>query len=305
MIGNLLIPHPYQIRSPRTRPDIVDRALMFVTALGETPEETEVRELFGYPLVRRDRGCRKTMASVRSGSNKGRTPSQTESLERRSPPGPRGSRTRYCSASALTRRSARLLVIVSLSAIGPSPIYDASRGEASESGEVREISHMVVRADMRHVARQVITQPRGSDQKQRVDHHIRLPGRSTHPVLLWEGRAWVYCTSHARVVEWQTRGTQNPVPATACEFDPRLGHPQPSQHVRRTKDRGLFPARWRSVALSVTVGDNSTPSARPRPPSAPGTRPDRAGAGRPANGRRSPRSARGNRGRVPSSRSTG
>ena len=30
--------------------------------------------------------------------------------------------------------------------------------------------------------------------------------------------------TQARVVEWQTRGTQNPVPATACEFDSHLGH---------------------------------------------------------------------------------
>ena len=28
----------------------------------------------------------------------------------------------------------------------------------------------------------------------------------------------------ARVVEWQTRGTQNPVPATACGFNSHLGH---------------------------------------------------------------------------------
>ena len=66
---------------------------------------------------------------------------------------------RYCSASALTRRSGTLLVIVSLSTIGPSPIYDDSRGEASESGEVSETSHMVVRADMLRVALPVITQP--------------------------------------------------------------------------------------------------------------------------------------------------
>src|SRR3989449_3040166 len=34
----------------------------------------------------------------------------------------------------------------------------------------------------------------------------------------------------ARVAEWQTRRTQNPVPATACEFDSRLGHAPSGLH---------------------------------------------------------------------------
>lgn len=34
----------------------------------------------------------------------------------------------------------------------------------------------------------------------------------------------VLLETHARVVEWQTRGSQKPLGATSCEFDSRLGH---------------------------------------------------------------------------------
>ena len=33
-----------------------------------------------------------------------------------------------------------------------------------------------------------------------------------------------FALTRARVVEWQTRGSQKPLGETPCEFDPRLGH---------------------------------------------------------------------------------
>ena len=51
----------------------------------------------------------------------------------------------------------------------------------------------------------------------------------------WEN---ILLEAHARVVEWQTRGSQKPLGATSCEFDSRLGHHPDKRAARPSAGTG-------------------------------------------------------------------
>src|SRR5262249_33905396 len=57
----------------------------------------------------------------------------------------------------------------------------------------------------------------------------------------WHDASNVLRTFDARVVEWQTRRTQNPVLARACGFKSHVGHPA-DQHERARRFAAYDPA---------------------------------------------------------------
>ncbi len=72
------------------------------------------------------------------------------------------------------------------------------------------------------------------------------------------GGGYAVAAHLARVAEWQTRRTQNPLPSQACGFKSRSGHQRSSPAATSEVDKARGQARWKATkprqAMTIPVG---------------------------------------------------